>query len=125
MKKTIALISLLFVVCAPAAVADETGFAGIHAWKKEKGRRICMADHFHEGSGVGKTRKEAEDVATRSWIEFTAFEYGTVWGNYKLAVSHTKNCRESATTGWSCMVSARPCKRHAVRGDGHAESASR
>ncbi len=125
MKKTIALISLLFVVWAPAAVADETGFATIHAWKKEKGRRICMAEHFHDGSGVAKTRKQAEELAKRSWIEFTAFEYGTTWGTYELAASQTTDCRESGSAGWSCMVSARPCKRHIVRSDGHAESASR
>lgn len=125
MKKTLALISALFVFSAPAAFADETGFAGIHAWKKEKGRRICMTDHFHDGSGKGKTRKDAEELAKRSWIEFTAFEYGTVWGSYELAVSQTRDCRESASTGWFCMVSARPCKRHVVRNDGHAESASR
>ncbi len=125
MKKTIALISLLFVVSPTAAAANETGFASIHAWKMEKGRRICMASHFHQGTGAGKTRKQAEQAAKRSWIEFTAFEYGTTWGSYKLAVSQTTDCRESATTGWACVVNARPCKRHVVRRGSPAESASR
>ena len=124
MKKRLALISAFIVVSASGAVADDTGFAGIHDWKKEKGNRICMSDHFHDGSGSGKTRAEAEDAAKRSWIEFTAFEYGTDWGSYKLAASQTSDCAEIGLK-WTCQISARPCKRYVPKAKGYAKSASR
>jgi len=124
MKKASALMAFLMIAAAPMAAADETGFAGIHAWKKEKSRRICMSEHFHDGSGLGKTRKEAEKAAKRSWIEFTAFEYGTSWGSYKLAASKVMDCAETANR-WSCMTRARPCKRHVKKAKGYSRSASR
>jgi hypothetical protein len=99
--------ALLF---STAAHADETGLAGIHDQAAAKGRRVCMTDHFHDGSGQGRTRKEAEAKAVQAWIDFTAFEYGGTWGSFQLAEARTMNCSE-AGSNWSCMASARPCKR--------------
>jgi hypothetical protein len=37
-------------------------------------------------------------------------EYGGTWGSFQLAEARTMNCSE-AGSNWSCMASARPCKR--------------
>jgi hypothetical protein len=69
--------ALCCALAAGRAVAqysnEETGIAGIHAWVKI-GRKTCMVDHFHDGSGAGPTRTMAERAAIRAWVEFTAWE---------------------------------------------------
>jgi hypothetical protein len=112
MIKQLATIALMTLAGLTAAEADETGLAGIHDWKPEKGGRVCMSDHFHDGSGTGKTKKEAEAAARSSWVSFTIFEYGTVWGSYAMAVSQSMNCNAAGADQWSCATSARPCKKH-------------
>lgn len=109
MHKQLATIAILFCAAMPAQ-AQETGLASIHEWRKESGRRLCMSDHFHDGAGNGKSRKQAEDAAKRSWISFTVFEYGPAWGQYALAGSKKLDCSQGAN-GWSCATTARPCKR--------------
>jgi hypothetical protein len=89
--------------------AEETGIAGIHTWVKT-GRKTCLADHFHNGSGTGATRPQAERAAIQSWVDFTAWEYGGSWGRYSLAASKKMTC--SREEGWSCDVEARPCRPH-------------
>jgi hypothetical protein len=92
----------------PKSKSPETGMAEIHAWVKV-GRKTCMLDHFHDGSGTGSTRAQAERAAVRSWAEFTAWEYGDPWGRYSIASSKKMTCsRESPT--WRCAVEARPCR---------------
>jgi hypothetical protein len=86
----------------------ETGIAKIHTWAKI-GRKTCMLDHFHYGSGNGPTRAQAERVAIRSWADFTAWEYGETWGRYTIAVSKKMTC-SPGSGGWSCAVEARPCR---------------
>jgi hypothetical protein len=87
---------------------DETGIAGIQSWVKV-GRKTCMADHFHDGSGTGPTRFQAQRAAIRSWAEFTAWEYGSVWGRYSLAASKKATCSREEES-WRCAVEARPCR---------------
>jgi hypothetical protein len=123
MKKQLAAMAVIMFAAAPVAQAEETGLAGIHSIGYEGGRRVCMTDHFHDGSGIGRSRKEAEAAAKRSWISFTAFEYGNDWGSYALAASKTMNCT-SSVNGWSCSTAARPCRQAAKR-HGQARSASR
>jgi hypothetical protein len=90
--------------------SQETGLAEIHTWIKV-GRKTCMVDHFHDGSGTGPTRAAAQREAIRSWVEFTAWEYGNPWGRYAIAASRKMTCsRESE--GWRCSVEARPCRPH-------------
>jgi hypothetical protein len=89
------------------ARAGETGIAGIHTWVKV-GRKTCLADHFHHGSGNGKTRAHAERQAIRAWVDFTAWEYGSAWGRYSLAASKRMTCERGSD--WSCQVEARPCR---------------
>jgi hypothetical protein len=86
----------------------ETGIAKAHTWAKV-GRMTCMLDHFHYGSGNGHTRARAERAAIRSWAEFTAWEYGDLWGRYSIAVSKKMTC-SPGSGGWSCAVEARPCR---------------
>lgn len=110
MTKQLALFAMMMIGAASAAKADDTGFASIHDWRNEPGRRVCMSDHFHDGSGTGQTQKEAEAAARSSWASFTILEYGTDWGSYALSASQKMDCNSSAGT-WSCQTSARPCKK--------------
>jgi hypothetical protein len=98
------------VLLAGGAVAQsqETGLAEIHIWVKV-GRKTCMVDHFHDGSGTGKSRAEAERAAIRAWVEFTAWEYGPPWGRYSLAASKKATCSRESDS-WRCGVEARPCR---------------
>jgi hypothetical protein len=69
-----------------------------------------MADHYHDGSGTGSTRAAAQRAAIRSWIDFTAWEYGSRWGSYAAAVSKSMSC-SGGGGNWTCSTSARPCRR--------------
>ena len=92
-----------------AALADDTGLASMHEWKKV-GRLTCYADHTHFGSSVGhKDKKTATSAAIQDWSGFTAFEYGTDWASFKKATAKKITCTQSAS-GWGCDVEARPCR---------------
>ena len=105
--------ALCLLLAAGRAVAhssyEETGIAGIHAWVKV-GRKTCMVDHFHDGSGTGPTRIMAERAAIRAWAEFTAWEYGSAWGRYAMAASKKATCSREGGSSWRCAVEARPCR---------------
>jgi hypothetical protein len=101
------LASGVLVAATGIAQAEETGLADIHSWVKT-GRRTCLADHFHNGSGKGPTRAQAERAAVQSWVDFTAWEYGGSWGRYAIAGSKKMTCSHSEN--WSCDVEARPCR---------------
>ena len=88
--------------------AQDAGLAGMHAWVRVGGK-TCMADHFHDGSGTGRTRAAAQASAIRAWVDFTAWEYGNRWGSYSAALSKSMNCSGSGSS-WSCSTSARPCR---------------
>lgn len=91
------------------AVADETGFASSHDWRKERGLN-CFVDHFHYGSSTTQpTRALAERDAIKSWSSFTDFEYGSNWARYGKAGSKKMGCKKSPS-GWECNVEARPCR---------------
>ena len=113
MRATINLIVMAaFVGISGAAVADETGLAGIHSWHKV-GSRTCFEDHFHDGSGTGATQNAAMTDAIKSWQSFTALEYGSAWAAYNNSVSKSAKCDRS-TTGFTCSVSSIPCKGGAI-----------
>ena len=48
-------LAAAFSFAATAAVADDTGLAYSHTLRKEGGR-TCMADHYHSGSGEGRSK---------------------------------------------------------------------
>jgi hypothetical protein len=88
--------------------ASETGVAGIHTWQRSGGR-TCLVDHFHDGSGSGRTKAAAQAAAIRAWVDFTAWEYGSSWGRWGLAASKSVNC-SGGPGNYSCSVSARACR---------------
>jgi len=106
---SLALAGMLLLGNAPAVLADDTGLAYSHTLRKERGR-LCMADHWHSGSGEGRTKAAARRAAIRSWADFTNFEYGTVWAHFSLAAS-AKTRYTKAAKGWSAAIDARPCRR--------------
>jgi hypothetical protein len=91
-----------------AAQAEEAGLAGLHSWVRVGGR-TCMADHYHDGNGTGRSRAAAQASAIRAWVDFTAWEYGSRWGSYSAAVGKSMSCSGGGGS-WSCSTSARPCR---------------
>ena len=108
-RALLALAGILTLASASAAIADDTGLAYSHDLRKEGGR-LCMADHYHSGSGEGRTKEGARKAAIRSWADFTNFEYGTVWARFSLAASPSTRFSKEAN-GWSAYIDARPCRR--------------
>lgn len=101
------VLSILTGLMGPVQAAEETGIASIHTWVKI-GRKTCLLDHFHSGTGNAATRAQAERQAVQSWVDFTAWEYGGSWGRYSIAASKKMNCER--TESWSCFLEARPCR---------------
>lgn len=107
---TAALMALtIAMVPSLSAKADDTGFASMHDLRKF-GRKLCMITHFHHGSSSStyKTKRSAKKSAIRAWEEFTAFEYGTDWARFRRARKKGMSCSKEG--GWSCSVSALPCR---------------
>jgi hypothetical protein len=111
MSKSFALAGAAMVALLGAplpASAQETGLAAIHQWVSV-GRKTCMESHYHDGNGSGKTKKDAERAAIRSWESFTIWEYGQPWGRYAASESKTATCDMAADKSFSCQVTSRPC----------------
>ncbi len=104
-----AAVALATFCTTSVAMADETGFASSHDWRKERGMN-CFVDHFHYGSSTTQpTRAKAERDAINSWSSFTDFEYGSNWARYGKAGSKKMTCKQGGG-GWECNVEARPCR---------------
>jgi len=106
--------AVLVALCAcmiqpPSADADDTGMASMHDWQKV-GRKTCLKEHYHSGSGEGRTKRKARRAAIVDWENFTAFEYGTDWARFKSAASR-ETTYEKGPKGWTASVEARPCRR--------------
>jgi hypothetical protein len=99
----------LMLPAGDAAVAQDTGLAGMHTWVRVGGR-TCLLDHFHDGSGSGPTRAGAQRAAMRAWSDFTAWEYGNRWGSYSASISKRISCT-GGPGNYSCETSSRPCRR--------------
>lgn len=113
MRKMIAGLASVAVVgvltAGSSVIAAETGVAqALHAMVRIGGR-TCLVDHYHDGNGTGPTQASAARAAIGAWSGFTAWEYGSSWGRYGLAVGKSMKCARSSG-GWSCDVSARPCR---------------
>ena len=82
------------------------------AWPKVRvGGKTCFAAHEHYGeSPPWISQKGAIAYAVRRWETFTAWEYGTVWANYRLAVGKRTSCKQNSGR-WICSTVARPCRR--------------
>ena len=103
---TIALGAVL--ASSGAVLAYETGVAVIHSSVKI-GRKTCFVDHYHHGSGSGPTQSHARAAAVNSWVWPTALEYGSSWGDYRLAVGKRMKCTRSHAV-WTCDTQARACR---------------
>src|SRR5947207_39231 len=89
--------------------ASETGVAqALHDMRKYGGR-TCLVDHYHDGSGSGATRGQAQAAAISAWSGFTAWEYGSSWGSYGLSIRRSMGCSKDSG-GWSCQTSALACR---------------
>jgi hypothetical protein len=107
MAAAAALLGML--VLNEGALAGETGIAIIHPWMKI-GNRTCFTDHYHYGSGNGPTRSHAQAAAIKSWTWPTDLEYGSSWGDYRLAAGKSMKCSQRGAV-WTCDTQARPCRR--------------
>jgi hypothetical protein len=103
-----AFAAVLMLAPDRGAAEEGMGLSGIHQWVRV-GRKTCMLDHFHDGSGIGATKAQAQASAIRAWSDFTAWEYGDRWGKWQLAESKSGGCTGSGKN-FSCNVSARPCR---------------
>ncbi|CFX47964.1 conserved exported protein of unknown function [Candidatus Filomicrobium marinum] len=110
-----AFLALALAVCVTGVfstshvMADDTGLASIHDWRKV-GRKTCFTEHKHYGSSAGhSSKKAAQRAAISDWQGFTAFEYGTDWAYYKYAISKSGGCSQGSG-GWKCEVEAIPCR---------------
>jgi hypothetical protein len=92
------------------ALASDTGVAQTLHSLQRVGGRTCLVDHYHDGSGSGRSRHEAMNAAVSAWSGFTSWEYGTSWGRYGLANRKSANCSRDMSGGWSCSISAIPCR---------------
>ena len=70
----VAIASVGVSALASSALAQGMGLEGLHDHRREGGK-VCMVDHFHDGSGSGKTRKSAEADAARAWTEFGKYNF--------------------------------------------------
>lgn len=104
--------SLSAVDAAPrrtGSVAAVSGLAAMHDMRREGGR-LCFSDHFHYGSSNGeKSAKAAQAAAIASWSDFVIFEYDPSWASFSRASAKEVKCSQGSS-GWSCDVSARPCR---------------
>lgn len=98
------LLGIAASVGGRTASADDTGFAYMH---DIRGR--CMTDHYHYGSGTGRTKAAAMRDAIGSWASFTALEYGSDWARWSKSAGKSASCSKDSG-GFSCSISSRPCK---------------
>lgn len=97
------------ITSADTAFASDTGVAQtLHSIVRIGGRR-CTADHYHDGSGSGRTQAAALRSAISAWSGFTAWEYGSSWGSWGAAARKSVRCTRAAG-GYSCDISAMPCR---------------
>jgi hypothetical protein len=104
----LSLAALAVGVVSTVASADVTGFDAMHT-QVRVGKKMCMVDHWHYGSGSGKTKALAQRDAISSWQSFTDFEYGSDWARFSKAVAKKVSCSGSGGS-YSCQVEARPCR---------------
>jgi hypothetical protein len=102
------IAAVILVLASGAAIADESGLANMHEMRKVGGK-MCMTDHYHDGSGSGPTQDYAMRQAIKSWQAFTDLEYGSDWASYNNSVGKTASCGRSIGE-ISCQLSSRPCR---------------
>lgn len=92
-----------------AKFAPPVGLAASHTMSIENGR-MCFADHYHYGSSDSMPNARAAQMeAAKSWAAFVDFEYGNSWANFAKSTAREFKCSQT-TSGYSCDLSARPCR---------------
>ncbi len=99
-------------VCVSSVMSTAQAFENVDTWEKVRsGGKLCLRDHEHYGeSPPWVSKKGALAAARRKWENFTTWEYGTKWGQLRLAASKRTDCRKAGTR-WVCSIVARPCRR--------------
>lgn len=71
----------------------------------------CFVDHFHYGTSSGGLDSKAQALkqALSAWADLVYLEYGSTYDKWDNARNKDISCSHDA--GWSCTVSARPCRR--------------
>jgi len=100
--------SVMAATSLQANQAATTGLDKLHDQARVAGK-TCMTDHEHGGEGTLPSKKGASEAAIRHWEGFTTWEYGKVWGSYRLAVGRKMDC-QTGGSGWLCKTTARPCR---------------
>lgn len=97
-----------FLGASPAAKASP--LLALHQ-KMKVGGKLCLATHRHTGFArrAGSKRAVAR-AAMADWRDFTTMEYGAAWGSFRRGHDRRVSCQR-ANNGWSCTVSALPCRR--------------
>ena len=95
-----------------ATTSTASAFENVDTWEKVRaGGKLCLRDHEHYGeSRPWVSKKGAEVSARREWENFTTWEYGKRWGQFRYATGKRMTCRK-ASKRWICGVTARPCRR--------------
>ncbi len=106
---------LIVAVCAMPALLDSTPANAISWGKKMSNGKVCrvlLGTHTHHGrSGVQATEKAAMSAAVKRWSRFTAWEYGSAWGDISLAQGMVFTCAKTTYgKAWRCLIVAQPCK---------------
>ncbi|MGQ0456865.1 MAG: hypothetical protein ACT4OU_07370 [Hyphomicrobium sp.] len=102
------LVAAVIVMPVAAHAQSSGGMDSMHDQRREGGR-VCMIDHFHYGSGSGKSKQAALADAIGSWQSFTDFEYGGRWASWKRSAS--KEIKYGSNPqGITADISSRPCR---------------
>ena len=109
LRTILASTDVIFLVAGGNAFADQSGLAGMHA-QRMVGGYMCFTEHTHVGTGSpSPSKQQAIESAAQDWSSFTAFEYGTDWGHWKVATAKQTKCQK-VNENWACEVQARPCR---------------
>jgi hypothetical protein len=103
------IVVLPLMFAGGAAFADDSGLAQALHEVRKVGGKLCLTDHYHDGSGSGANQELALRQAIRSWQSFTDLEYGSDWASYNNSVGKSVSCGRSMGE-ISCTISSRPCK---------------
>ncbi len=105
----VAVLGITTIGTATSAAPRSTGVDSIHS-QVRVGSKVCMATHSHYGEAEMASRSGAAQAAIRNWQVFTADEYGTIWGSYRLAIRPSMSCQPTSGNRWFCKTSAYPCR---------------
>ena len=86
--------ALFVIVLATSSAAS--AFENVDSWEKVRaGGKLCLRDHEHYGeSPPWVNKKGAVASARREWENFTTWEYGKKWGQFRYAAGKRMTCRK-------------------------------